>query len=344
MRFSAYYPAGDKLYLERFGLDFEDFAPGQRFRHRPGITLSQQDNVTEALETMNGAMLHYDAAYAGQTAWKKPLMVSTVTLQRIIGMTSKTFGRRGAITGFAEIALTGPLFGGDTIYAESEIVSADPDAGTVTVRTFALKDDAAPVGHFTWTATMPRRGEGADPIDVPALTEPRFAMHHVDPQGVMTEQVGLYFDDLRAGETFIHAPSRSFFTEDAVRHAWQSLEIAPAYHDLQFAERYQDGKLRISETLVISAVTALTTRTFGRVVANLGWHDVALPVPVQAGDTVYAASTIQETRPSKSRPGEGIISVTTNAFNQHEQKVLSYRRNLLVYKRDSDAPYARAGY
>lgn len=344
MTFSAYFPAGERIYLERFGLDFEDFAPGQRFRHRPGITLSQQDNVAEALETMNGAMLHYDAAYAAETGWKRPLMVSTVTLQRIIGMTSKTFGRRGTISGFAEIALTGPLFGGDTIYAESEIVAVEEATQRVTTRTFALKADGAPVGHFTWTAAVPRRGEGADPIDVPAMTDRRFALYHTDHDGVMTEQVGLYFDDLREGETFIHAPSRSFYTEDAVRHAWQSLEIAPAYHDLQFANQYRDGKLRISETLVISAVTALTTRTFGRVVANLGWTDVDLPVPVEAGDTVYAASTIQETRASKSRPGQGVITVTTNAFNQHEAKVLSYRRNLLVYKRDSDAPYARAGY
>ncbi len=349
MSFSAYYPAGENMYLERYGLDFEDFAPGQRFRHRPGITLSQQDNVTESLETMNGAMLHYDAAYAARTAWKKPLMVSTVTLQRIIGMTSKTFGRRGAITGFAEIALTGPLFGGDTIYAESEVVSVDEAAGAVTVRTFALKDDphalnGTPVGHFTWTAAIPRRGAAPDPIETPARKEPRFALYHTDSTGVLTEQVGLYFDDLRPGETFIHAPSRSFFLEDSVRHAWQSLEIAPPYHDLQYAERYQDGRVRVSETLVISAVTALTTRTFGRVMANLGWTEVELPLPVHVGDTVYAASTIQETRPSKSRPGEGIVGVTTVAFNQHEQKVLSYHRNLLVYRRDSDAPYARAGY
>lgn len=344
MSFSAYYPAGERIYLERYGLDFEDFVPGQRFRHRPGITLSQQDNVTDSLETMNGAMLHYDAAYAAETAWKRPLMVSTVTLQRIIGMTSKTFGRRGTISRFAEIALTGPLFGGDTIYAESEIVAVEEETQTVTVRTFALKADNAPVGHFTWTAAIPRRGEGADPIEVPSLTDPRFALYHAFSDGVLTEQVGLYFDDMRPGETFIHAPSRSFFAEDSVRHAWQSLEISPAYHDLQFAEAYRDGKLRISETLVISAVTALTTRTFGRVVANLGWTDVELPVPVNAGDTVYAASTILETRPSKSRPSEGVITVTTNAFNQNEEKVLSYRRNLLVYRRDADTPYARAGY
>ena len=80
MSFYAYASVGDRRYQERFGLDFEDFRPGQVFRHRPGVTLSQQDNVDEALDTMNAAMLHYDANYAAQTAWKRPLMVSTITL------------------------------------------------------------------------------------------------------------------------------------------------------------------------------------------------------------------------------------------------------------------------
>jgi len=344
MPFSAYYPAGPDIYVERYGLDFEDFATGQRFRHRPGITLSQRDNVIESLETMNGAMLHFDARYAAETAWKRPLMVSTVTLQKIIGMTSKTFGRREAIAGFDEIALTGPLFDGDTIYAESEIVATEPASGTVRVRSFALKPDGTPVGHFTWAAQIPHRGHGADPMETPASAEPRFALYHTDAAGVMTEQTGLWWDDIRIGETFIHAPSRSFFAEDSVRHAWHALEIAPPYHDLQFAERYQGGRLRVPETLVISAVTALTTRTFGRVVANLGWTDVDLPLAVNAGDTVYAASTILDTRPSKSRPNEGVIAVETRAFNQHDQKVLSYKRNLLVYRRGADTPHARAGY
>ena len=105
--FTAYHRIGENRYQERYGLDFEDFVPGQRFRHRPGVTLSQQDNVDEALDTQNGAMLHYDAHYAAGTAWQRPLMVSTLTLQRLVGMTSKTYGRRRAILGFDDITMNG---------------------------------------------------------------------------------------------------------------------------------------------------------------------------------------------------------------------------------------------
>ena len=95
----------------------EDFVPASGFAIGPGVTLSQQDNADEALDTLNGAMLHYDAHYAGATAWQRPLMVSTLTLQqRLIGMASKTYGRRRAILGFDDITMNGPLFGGDTLY------------------------------------------------------------------------------------------------------------------------------------------------------------------------------------------------------------------------------------
>ena len=78
--------------------------------------------------------------------------------------------------------------------------------------------------------------------------------------------------------------------------------------------------------------------------ANLGWTDIQLPVPVFEGDTLEAESTIVEKRESKSRPNEGILTVDTRAYNQDRELVLSYRRRLLVYKRDAETPYARAGY
>ena len=84
MSFYAYLRAGDARYQERFGLDFEEFKPGQRFRHRPGVTLSQQDNADEALDTLNGAMLHFDAHYAAATAWQRPLMVSTLSMSTTV--------------------------------------------------------------------------------------------------------------------------------------------------------------------------------------------------------------------------------------------------------------------
>jgi itaconyl-CoA hydratase len=345
--FSAYYRVGENRYQERFGLDFEDFAPGQRFRHRPGITLSQQDNTDEALDTLNAAMLHYDAHYADATTWKRPLMVSTVTLQKVIGMASKTFGRRQRLLGFSEIALTAPLFGGDTLYTDSTIQACEPgpdaDTGAVRVLLSAMKPDGSAVGRFTCTMAIYRRGAGPDAIAGEAANQPRFAAYHQDGDELV-EQVGLFFEDCIPGESFIHYPRRSFFREDSVRHAWRALELGPQYHDLDWIERHGGGRHVVGETYVISVATAATTRTFGRVAANLGWYDIALPNPVFVGDTIEVESTILETRESRSRPQEGIVSVATRARNQHGEEVLSYRRNLLVYRRAAETPYRQAGY
>jgi len=270
--FSAYHRIGENRYRQRIGLDFEDFAPGQRFRHRPGVTLSQQDNADEALDTLNGAMLHFDAHYAAATAWQKPLMVSTLTLQRLIGMASKTYGKRRAILGFDDITMNGPLFGGDTLYAESEIREVDA-SGIVSALIRGHKADGGEVARIACRMAIERRGAHDD-----LANEERFAAYHAADDGTLVEQTGLWFEDCIAGESFVHAPRRTFYPEETHLHAWRSLDLA--------------SSPRVPETFVIAVVTALSTRTFGRVVANLGWHEVRLPTPVAVGDTIEAESTI----------------------------------------------------
>ncbi len=124
-----------------------------------------------------------------------------------------------------------------------------------------------------------------------AANEERFAAYHGADDGALVEQVGLWFEDCVAGESFVHAPQRTFHREESLMHAWRSLDLTPQTH--------------VPETFVVAAATALTTRTFGRVVANLGWHDVQLPVPVAIGDTIEAESTILETREITLTPGRG---------------------------------------
>lgn len=338
--FSFYHRIGPQRYQERHGLAFEAFAPGQRFRHRPGLTLSQQDNVDEALDTLNGAMLHYDAHYAAGTAWQRPLMVSTLTLQRLVGMAGKTYARRSAITGFEEIVLNGPLFGGDTLYAASEVLACDPASRGITVRLIGHKPDGAEVARLT--CRMAFALEDSAP-DAPPATEPRFAAYHPGEDGSLVEQSGLFFEDLVAGESFVHAPRRSFWPEEVAAHAWRAMELAPQHQDLAWLAG-SHARQTVPEAFLIGAVTALTTRCFGRVSANLGWKDVQLPRPVHAGETIEAESTILDARPSRSRPDEGVVSVTTLARNQDGDTVLRFHRTLLVYRRHAAALYAQAGY
>jgi itaconyl-CoA hydratase len=298
-------------------------------------------------------MLHYDDHYAAQTSWKHPLMVSTITLQNLIGMSSKTFARRARIERFASIAMTAPVFGGDTLYSESQILAVDDhgatDSGRVTVLCQGLNQRGEVVAKLTYEARVWRRGQG--PLFAPAfvsqtqaVTEDRFRSHWTDAQGRWVEQSGLFFEDFQNNETFLHWPCRSFTAQEGMTRAWRALEMSPQFQDLAWLDQHADGQASIPQTWLISVATALTTRTFGRVVANLGWHDVELHRDVKAGDTVRSQSTVLEKRLSKSRPNEGILTVRTEAMDQSERLVLSYVRNLLVYQKQAPSPYAAAGY
>ncbi len=350
--FSAYFSVEPKRYVERFGLDFEDFAAGQRFKHRPGVTLTQQDNLDEALDTLNSAMIHYDAHYSAHTSWNKPLMVSTVTLQRVMGMGTKTFGKRRAIAEFKEIAMTAPVFGGDTLYAESEILSvdngSDPDCGRVEAVSLGINAEGKVVARITHVSEIYRRGRHPDEreakLKLTAAQGARFAHHRQTSDGALIEQFGFFFEDCEPGDTYVHYSRRTFHRDEAIEHAYRSFDLLPQYHDEHWIARHQGGRYRLPEYWIVGTVTALTTRTFGRVAANLGWYDIKLHAPVFAGDTVHAESTILEKRESKSRPNEGILNVETRAYNQDGAIVVSYKRNLLVYRRSADTPYAKAGY
>ncbi len=340
MSLYAYDRLGPSRYRERFGLDFEDFEPGQRFRHRPGITVSQQDNTEEALDTLNSAMLHFDRAYAEHTPFGRPLVVSTLTVQRTLGMTMKTFARRRELLEIEEISLPAPVFDGDTLYAESAIEAVeageDTEAGVVTVTTRGATASGTEVVVIRYRLDVYRRGHGPDPGGERAA-EPRFAAYQVE-DGVHLERAGLCFEELLPGESFVHSPRRTVLLEDAVAHARRSLDYSSAYHDFNPSRPY-----RVSPTFVLAVAATPSTRTFGRVVANLGWYETRLPQPVFAGDTLEAETEILEARDSKSRPREGVLVVRTRARNQRGEEVLSFRRHLLVHRRGAPT-YRAAGY
>ncbi|MSU46379.1 MAG: hypothetical protein EXS42_04465 [Lacunisphaera sp.] len=94
---------------------------------------------------------------------------------------------------------------------------------------------------------------------------------------------------------------------------------------------------------VLAVLTAMMTKTFSKVVANLAWKNVKFFEPVRDGDTVYAESTVLEMRESKSRPGQGIIGVRTMARTHHGRLVCTFERSILIYRR-GHGPYEAAGY
>ena len=126
-------------------------------------------------------------------------------------------------------------------------------------------------------------------------------------------------------------------------HTLRSADLSMRNADTVFNAKVYGGEEVIRETLVLSAVTAMTTKTFNKVVANLGWKNIQLPNPVRVGDTIYAESEVLGKRESQSRPTQGVLHIKTRAVNQRGEEVCAFERRLLIYKRGL-GPYEAAGY
>jgi itaconyl-CoA hydratase len=147
---------------------------------------------------------------------------------------------------------------------------------------------------------------------------------------------GRFLDDFKVGDVYLHHGGRTISETD---NTWFSLLTNNAHQvhvNADYAARTEFGRPLVVSTLTLAIVTGLSVSDVSEnSVANLGWDEVRLPAPVFAGDTLYAESEVLEVRPSRSRPGQGIVRVRTRGFNQRDETVIQFERTILVYRRDS---------
>jgi itaconyl-CoA hydratase len=147
---------------------------------------------------------------------------------------------------------------------------------------------------------------------------------------------GRFLEDFRVGDVYRHAHGRTITQTD---NTWFTL-LTNNTHDIHFnadyAARTEFGKPLVVSTLTLAIVTGLSVADVSQnAVANLGWENVRLTAPVFAGDTIYAESEVLEVRPSRSRPGQGIVRVRTRGFNQDDVTIMEFERSVLVYGRSA---------
>ncbi|MGE0798070.1 MAG: MaoC family dehydratase [Lautropia sp.] len=153
-----------RTYRERFGRYFEEFRVGDIYQHRPGRTITAHDNVQFTLATMNTHPIHFDEQYAKQTEFGRCIVCSPLTVALMVGMSVSDVSQKAiANLGWSEIRLLHPLFPGDTLYADSEVLAvresrSRPDAGIVTVRTSGRNQDDVLVCDFSRTVLVMKRG------------------------------------------------------------------------------------------------------------------------------------------------------------------------------------------
>jgi itaconyl-CoA hydratase len=153
-------PPAPKVWRGRF---LEDLEPGDIFRSRLGRTITDTDNAWFTMLTLNTNQLHFNAAYAERTRWGRPLVNSCLTLSIVSGLSvPDTSENTFANLSWTDIRLPKPVFTGDTLWAESEVLEtrasrSDPDVGIVTIRTRGINQDGDVVIEFVRAFMLPRR-------------------------------------------------------------------------------------------------------------------------------------------------------------------------------------------
>ncbi len=148
------------------GRFFEDFSVGDVYQHPLGRTVTETDNTWFTLLTMNTNQMHFNAPYAERSEFKRPLVVSTLTLAIAVGQSVTDLTQNAfANLGWDDIRMTHPVFAGDTLYSESVVreireSGSRPHAGIVGVRTRCLNQDGVEVCTFLRTFYVYRKGAG----------------------------------------------------------------------------------------------------------------------------------------------------------------------------------------
>jgi itaconyl-CoA hydratase len=123
---------------------FEDFKPGQTFKHWPGRTITEFDNTWFTLMTMNTNPIHFDAAYAAKSQHGQCLVNGLLVISIVTGMSVRDISENAiANLEYESIRHVGPSFAGDTLYGETTVLevtpsSSKPDRGVLYVETHGI--------------------------------------------------------------------------------------------------------------------------------------------------------------------------------------------------------------
>ncbi len=145
------------------GRVFEDFEVGDVYKHPLGRTITEADNIWFTLLTVNNNPIHFDAVYAAQTEFKQMLVDSTLTLALVTGLSVSDVSQNAINLGWDEVRLPYPVFHGDTLYAQSQVLSrresaSHPHMGIVQMKTTGYNQRGEVVIEFKRTIMVYKRG------------------------------------------------------------------------------------------------------------------------------------------------------------------------------------------
>ncbi len=162
------------------GRFYEDFEVGDVYRHPNGRTVCTADNIWFSLLTQNSNPVHVDHEYSAKTELGKPLVNSAFTLALVTGQSVIDVSQNVmANLGWDEVKLPHPVFEGDTIYSQSEVLSkreskSRSTVGIVTIRSVGFNQDGVVIITYKRTFMVYKRGQAPELVRVrpPEPTRP----------------------------------------------------------------------------------------------------------------------------------------------------------------------------
>jgi acyl dehydratase len=141
-----------------YGRYFEELETGQHFQHTLGRTITEFDDTLFSLMMLDQHPVHIDEHYAGRTQHAQRLVVGPLVISIVMGLTQADIGGRSLeVLEYAEVQHTGPVFHGDTLYAESTILDREEQSGIVTVESRGLNQRGEVVLSMKHKFVAPRR-------------------------------------------------------------------------------------------------------------------------------------------------------------------------------------------
>lgn len=145
------------------------------------------------------------------------------------------------------------------------------------------------------------------------------------------ETFGRYFEDFQVGDIYEHRPGKTVTQYDNHLFTLLTLNTHPMHFDAEFGKASEFGRNIVVSPYTLALLIGMSvTDVSQKAIANLGMDEVKFTAPVFEGDTIYGESEVLAKRESRSRPGQGIVTVKTIGKNQDDVMVCTFVRNVLI--------------
>lgn len=146
---------------------------------------------------------------------------------------------------------------------------------------------------------------------------------------------GRYFDEWQVGDRIVHDLRRTVTETDNLLISTLTHNPQPLHLDAEAAGASEFGRILVNGTFTFALMVGISVgdTTLGTLVANLGYDEVRMPAPVFIGDTLRAETEVVALRPSRSRPGQGVVTFRHVMLNQRDETVCTCLRSALVHAR-----------